>query len=485
MVDLLWGLGGMAGLLLIAFALSSNRRAIRLRTVIGALALQVGFGVLVLYWGPGQWALGKVSAGFQSVIDTSAEGISFLFGPLIPADGEGSVFALQVLPVIIFFASLTAVLYHWKILPKLVALLGGGLGKLLGTGYAESVNAAANIFVGQTEAPLVIRPYIKRLSRSGLFAVMVGGLSTVAGSVLVGYSLLGAPLEYLIAASFMAAPGALLMAKILVPEDDPEALAREAALVEASNQRSGGRSSKTGAAAGAMAGTAATGAAASVATTDGPAVTDTTTAASSSTARGSDAPADTTRTTDDAEDSDDADDDLEELQYANVIDAAAGGAADGLKLAATVGAMLLAFISLIALINLLLGTVGGWFGAGDLTFEQILGWVFAPIMAMIGVPWGEAVSSGSYVGQKVVVNEFVAFAGFGPEIGSFSAKTAAITSFALTGFANLSSLGILLGGLGGLAPSRRSEIAQLGLKAILGGTLANLMSAAIAGILLG
>ncbi|MGP9844852.1 NupC/NupG family nucleoside CNT transporter [Brachybacterium sp. 107] len=449
MVDLLWGLGGMAGLLLIAVALSSNRRAIRLRTVIGALALQVGFGVLVLYWGPGQWALGKVSAGFQSVIDTSAEGISFLFGPLIPADGEGSVFALQVLPVIIFFASLTAVLYHWKILPKLVALLGGGLGKLLGTGYAESVNAAANIFVGQTEAPLVIRPYIKRLSRSGLFAVMVGGLSTVAGSVLVGYSLLGAPLEYLIAASFMAAPGALLMAKILVPEDDPDALAREAALVEASNQRSGGRSAKAADDGAATAGTGAT-----------------------------------ARTTTTAED-EDTEDDLEEMQYANVIDAAAGGAADGLKLAATVGAMLLAFISLIALINLLLGTVGGWFGAGDLTFQQILGWAFAPIMAMIGVPWGEAVSSGSFVGQKVVVNEFVAFAGFGPEIDSFSPKTAAITTFVLTGFANLSSLGILLGGLGGLAPSRRSEIAQLGLKAILGGTLANLMSAAIAGVLLG
>ncbi|GAA1312464.1 NupC/NupG family nucleoside CNT transporter [Brachybacterium tyrofermentans] len=478
MVDLLWGLGGMAGLLLIAFALSSNRRAIRLRTVIGALALQVGFGVLVLYWGPGQWALGKVSAGFQSVIDTSAEGISFLFGPLIPADGEGSVFALQVLPVIIFFASLTAVLYHWKILPKLVALLGGGLGKLLGTGYAESVNAAANIFVGQTEAPLVIRPYIKRLSRSGLFAVMVGGLSTVAGSVLVGYSLLGAPLEYLIAASFMAAPGALLMAKMLVPEDDPDALAREAALVEASNQRSGGRSAK---AADDGAATAGTGTTARTPTTvgadDG--------AAAAGTGATTTAEDEDTDDTDDTEDTEDTEDDLEEMQYANVIDAAAGGAADGLKLAATVGAMLLAFISLIALINLLLGTVGGWFGAGDLTFQQILGWVFAPIMAMIGVPWGEAVSSGSYVGQKVVVNEFVAFAGFGPEIGSFSPKTAAITTFALTGFANLSSLGILLGGLGGLASSRRSEIAQLGLKAILGGTLANLMSAAIAGILLG
>ena len=473
MVDLLWGLGGMAGLLLIAVALSSNRRAIRLRTVIGALALQVAFGVMVLYWGPGQWALGKVSAAFQSVIDTSAEGISFLFGPLIPADGEGSVFALQVLPVIIFFASLTAVLYHWKILPKLVALLGGGLGKLLGTGYAESVNAAANIFVGQTEAPLVIRPYIKRLSRSGLFAVMVGGLSTVAGSVLVGYSLLGAPLEYLIAASFMAAPGALLMAKILLPEDDPDALAREAALVEASSTRSGSRGTQTSRVEGTTAEAAAPPADAARATDIG--VTDGGVAKAAEDAEDAEAP----------EDVEDTEDDLEEMQYSNVIDAAAGGAADGLKLAATVGAMLLAFISLIALINLLLGTVGGWFGAGDLTFQQILGWVFAPVMAMIGVPWNEAVSSGSFVGQKVVVNEFVAFAGFGPQIDSFSPKTAAITTFALTGFANLSSLGILLGGLGGLAPSRRSEIAQLGLKAILGGTLANLMSAAIAGILLG
>lgn len=473
MVNLLWGLGGMAGLLLIAFALSSNRRAIRLRTVIGALALQVGFGVLVLYWGPGQWALGKVSAGFQAVIDTSAEGISFLFGPLIPADGEGSVFALQVLPVIIFFASLTAVLYHWKILPKVVSLLGGGLGKLLGTGYAESVNAAANIFVGQTEAPLVIRPYIKRLSRSGLFAVMVGGLSTVAGSVLVGYSLLGAPLEYLIAASFMAAPGALLMAKILLPEDDPDALAREAALVEASSTRSGSRGTQTSRVEGTTAEAAAPPADAARATDIG--VTDGGVAKAAEDAEDAEAP----------EDVEDTEDDLEEMQYSNVIDAAAGGAADGLKLAATVGAMLLAFISLIALINLLLGTVGGWFGAGDLTFQQILGWVFAPVMAMIGVPWNEAVSSGSFVGQKVVVNEFVAFADFAPQIDSFSPKTAAITSFALTGFANLSSLGILLGGLGGLAPDRRSEIAQLGLKAILAGTLANLMSATIAGVMLG
>ena len=478
MLDVLWGIGGMAGLLLIAFALSSNRRAIRPRTVVGAFALQLVLGVIVLYWGPGRWALQQVSAGFQAVIDTSSEGISFLFGGLLPAEGEGTIFALQVLPVIIFFASLTAVLYHWRILPWIVQLLGGALGKLLGTGYGESVNTAANIFLGQTEAPLVIRPYLSRLSRSGLFAVMVGGLSTVAGSVLVGYSLLGAPLEYLIAASFMAAPGALLMAKILLPEDDPEAVAREAELVAATTRRKG-----KGMAPSADATAAADDAAAGAGTTaaDGTAPISATAVDSAAT---SDAPAPTGGTSSAAKPAQD-DDEEDTLSYSNVIDAAAGGAADGLRLALTVGAMLLAFISLIALINLLIGTVGGWFGADDLTFQQILGWVFAPIMVMIGVPLDEAVASGSFVGQKAVVNEFVAFAGFGPEIDTFSPKTAAITSFALTGFANLSSLGILLGGLGGLAPERRPEIAQLGLKAILAGTLANLMSATIAGIMLG
>lgn len=433
-IDVLWGIGGMLTLLAIAVACSSNRRAIRLRTVLGALALQVGFGLAVLYWSPGQRALESASTGVQAVIDSSREGIGFLFGPLLPDSDQGVVFALQVLPVIIFFASLTAVLYHLGVLQWVVKGLGGGLGRLLGTQHAESVNAAANIFVGQTEAPLVIRPYIGGLSRSGLFAVMVGGLSTVAGSVLVGYSLLGAPLEYLIAASFMAAPGALLMAKIMVPEDDEAAVAAERERIEtvaARRRRQPGQ--------------------------------------------------------DDDQDAGEQDQEDQEDQegYRNVIDAAAGGAADGLRLAATIGAMLLAFISLIALANLLIGGVGGWFGHGDLTFEQILGWVFAPVMTVIGVPWGEAVQAGSYVGQKTVVNEFVAFTAFGPEVDSLSDKTGAIVTFALTGFANLGSLGILLGGLGGIAPERRGEIASLGLRAILAATLANLMSAAIAGILLG
>lgn len=448
MIGVLWGIGGMAGLLLIAFALSSNRRAVRPRTVFAALALQVGFGAAVLYWPLGKTVLETVTQGVQAIIDSSTAGIDFVFGGLIPEEGEGVIFALQVLPVIIFFASLTAILYHWGILPFVVSWLGRGVGWLLGTRRAESVNAAANIFVGQTEAPLVIRPYISGMSRSQLFAVMAGGLSTVAGSVLVGYSLLGAPLDFLIAASFMAAPGALLMAKILLPETEPEEAVAEKQTAEVSAT-----------------------AAAATAPASGP---------EDSRAAGG---------TDDAEGAEKAEDDgsdpADALRYRNVIDAAASGAADGLRLAATIGAMLLAFISLIALINLGIGAIGGIFGAGDLTFEQILGWIFAPIMAMIGVPWDEAVRAGTFVGQKVVINEFLAFSNFAPQIDSFSDKTAAITTFALTGFANLGSIGILLGGLGGIAPDRRPEIAELGLRAVLAGTLANLMSAAIAGIMLG
>ena len=437
MIDVLWGAGGMLVLLAIAFLVSSDRRAIRPRTVLGALGLQIVFGVVVLYWSVGQRALEAASKGVQSVIDSSREGIGFLFGPVLPE--EGQVFAFQVLPVIVFFASLTAVLYHLGILQRVVRVLGGGLGWLLGTEKAESTNAAANIFVGQTEAPLVIRPYVAGLSRSGLFAVMVGGLSTVAGSVLVGYSLLGARLDYLIAASFMAAPGALLMAKIILPEER---------VVDGDDAVAGDEGSS-------VAGSG-----------DDWASADEMLRAEKEAAE-SKGPAD------------------DGMRARNVIDAAANGAADGLRLAATIGAMLLAFISLIALVNLAVGGVGGWFGAGDLTIEEILGYVFAPLMTAIGVPWGEAVEAGSFVGQKVVVNEFVAFANLGEVIGGFSDKTAAIVTFALTGFANLGSLGILLGGLGGIAPERRPDIASLGLRAILAATLANLMSAAIAGILIG
>ena len=436
-MDILWGLGGMIVLLGIAVALSNDRRAIRPRTVGAALALQLGFGVLVLHWEAGRQALDVATRGVRAIIASSEAGISFVFGSALPGE-DGFVFAFQVLPVIIFFASLSAVLYHLGILQRVVEVLGGAIRTLLGTGRAESVNAAANIFVGQTEAPLVIRPYIDGLTSSGLFAVMVGGLSTVAGSVLVGYSLLGAPLEYLIAASFMAAPGALLMAKIVVPESDPEGAVDGAAVDKTAVDRA-----------------AEDGSGARTVVTEGEENASSTAPAGA--AKG---------------------------EYRNVIDAAAGGAAEGLKLALTIGAMLLAFISLIALINLFIGLVGGWFGAEGLSFERILGYLFAPLMFVIGVPWAEAVGAGSFVGQKIVVNEFVAFADFAPQIESFSPKAAAIVTFALTGFANLGSLGILLGGLGSLAPGRRPEIATLGLRAVAAATLANLMSAAIAGILI-
>lgn len=421
-MQVLWGIGGMVFLLLLAVALSTNRRAIKPRTVLGALGIQVLFAVIVLYSTVGQNVLATVSEGVQAVINSSAEGIGFLFGPVLPE--EGSVFAFQVLPVIIFFASLTAVLYHLNILQVVVRVVGGALGWVLGTSRAESMNATANIFVGQTEAPLVIRPFIPRMTRSEFFAVMVGGLSTAAGSVLVGYSLLGASLEYLIAASFMAAPGALLMAKIIMPETD------EPLDAPATGEEARAGEEKEGDAA--------------------------------------DAP----------------DEDENPLHYRNVIDAAAAGASDGLRLALNVGAMLVAFISLIALLNLILGSVGGLFGFEGLTFELILGYVFAPIMLIIGVPWAEAIDAGSFLGQKLVLNEFVAFSNFGPEAEQFSQKSQAIITFALTGFANFGSLAILLGGLGGIAPARRPEIAKYGIRAVLAGTLANLMSAAIAGMLI-
>lgn len=435
----------MALLLLLAFALSTSPRSVRPRTVVGALVLQVVFAFLVLRWDTGQQVLQTVANGVGKVIDSANEGIDFMVGPLLDLlDENSTLFAFQVLPIIVFIASLTAVLYHWNILQWIVRIIGGGLQKLLGTTRAESLNATANIFVGQTEAPLVIRPYLAGMTRSEFFAVMAGGLSTVAGTVLVGYSLLGAQLEYLIAASFMAAPAGLLMAKIIVPETEQPASDQE---VLASSKPGG--------------------------------------ASTASSSQEPPADSEHQESQDDRQESrgDDTTDEPEKPR--NVIDAAATGASDGLKLALNVGAMLFAFISLIALLNLIVGGLGGLVGIPDLTFQQILGYIFSPIMVAIGVPMDEAIQAGSFLGQKLALNEFVAFASFGDVVGQLSDKTSVIVTFALTGFANFSSLGILLGGLGGLAPKRRPLIAQLGVRAVLAGTLANLMSATIAGMLIG
>lgn len=523
MLDLLWGIGGMIVIIAIALLFSVDRRRIRFRTVALALGLQVGFGVLVLYVPAGRAALETVTLGVQAVINSSGAGIDFLFGPVLPE--EGSVFAFQVLPVIVFFAALTSVLYHLGVLQWVVKIIGGGLAKLLGTSTPESMNAAANIFVGQTEAPLVIRPYVAAMSRSELFAVMCGGLATVAGSVLVGYSLLGAPLEYLIAASFMAAPAALLMAKLLVPSgaledapapadgaDDDGARPGAGGPAQEDEERTGRRGVRQWLAGGARRGATSYAALELTRRPDAPAAERTDAdhggAGSTTTGRpcddvgaaGTDRPGDAdgtagtgapdraTRSAGDGPDSATGtagDAAGEDDEPANVIDAAARGASDGLSLALNVGAMLIAFISLIALVNVVLGAVGGLFGLEALTLEQLFGYVFAPVMFAVGVPWSEALDAGSFLGQKLVLNEFVAFADFAPQIGDYSPKTQAIVTFALTGFANFGSLAILLGGLGGIAPSRRADIARLGLLSVLGGTLANLMSATIAGMLIG
>lgn len=404
-MNLLWGLLGIVVVLGIAFLLSSNKKAISPRTILVGLAIQLTFAFVVLKWETGKEWLMNFTKLVQSVIDYAGEGVIFLFGPLGDAnnaEGVGMVFAFQVLTIIIFFSSLIAVLYYLGIMQWVIKLLGGGLSKLLGTSRPESISAAANIFVGQTEAPLVVRPFLPNMTKSELFAVMTGGLASIAGSVLAGYALLGVPLEYLLAASFMAAPAGLIMAKMMIPETEASAIT-------------------------------------------------------------------------DFEMSKDQD-------ATNVIDAAARGASDGLKLALNVGAMLLAFIALIALINGILGGIGGWFGHGDLSLESILGFVFSPLAFAIGVPWSEALTAGSFIGQKLVLNEFVAYASFTEVMDTLSPKTVIVISFALCGFANLSSLAILLGGLGEMAPSRRPDIARLGVRAVAAGMLASLLSASIAGM---
>lgn len=396
---------GILALIAIAYIFSTNRKAIKWRTVLAAFAVQFAFAFLVLYTAWGRKGLEYISNGVQAVLGTASEGINFVFGTAV--GGDNFVFAFQVLTIIVFMSSLIALLYYVGVMQWVIRILGTALAKALGTSRKESLSATANIFVGQTEAPLVIKPYLPTMTQSELFAVMVGGLASVAGSVLAGYALLGVPLEYLLAASFMAAPAGLLFAKIIVPEtekvDDSIEIVEE-----------------------------------------------------------------------------------EEDKAANFVDAAARGASDGLFLALNVGAMLLAFVSLIALVNLVLGTVGGLVGFDGLSLQLILGYVFAPLAFVIGVPWADAVQFGSFLGQKLVLNEFVAFSEFAPLIGTgdLSARTEAMTAFALCGFANISSLAILLGGLGGMAPNRRNDIARMGVRAILAGTLANLMSATLAGLLL-
>lgn len=396
---------GVLVLLGVAYSLSYNRKAINWRTVIGALSIQAGLGLLVLYIPQGKQFLLWVANRVQWILDQGQVGIDFLFGSLADSNAIGFVFAIKVLPVIVFFSALITVLYHLGIMAWIIRAIGGFLQKVLQTSRPESMNAAANIFVGQTEAPLVVKPFIANMTKSELFALMVGGMASIAGSVMAGYAGLGVEIKYLVAASFMAAPGGLLMAKIIMPETG----APKNELTELNPQME-------------------------------------------------------TNT--------------------NIFDAAAQGAASGLRIAANVGAMLLAFIALIALLNGILSGIGGWFDFPELSFQLILGYLFQPLAWVLGVPWHEANIAGSFIGQKLVVNEFVAYLDFVGNRDQLSEGTQAIVTFALCGFANFSSIAILMGGIGAMAPNRRPDLAKFGLRAVIAASLANLMSAALAGFFL-
>ena len=400
------GILGIIVILGIAVAFSGNRKAINLRVVGAAFALQAVIAAFVLYSSWGQQVIKSMSTGVMAVINFSRAGIDMVFGPLASADVVGFSFAINVLPIIIFFAALMSVMYHLRIMEWVVRGVGGALHKIIGTGGIESMNAAANIFVGQTEAPLVVKPYLRGLTEPQMFAVMVSGLASIAGTVLAGYTLMGAELKYLLAAAFMAAPGGLLMAKIVMPDDEVlPASAHEKFKMEPSHHK-------------------------------------------------------------------------------NVILAAATGTSEGLRLAVNIGAMLIAFVALIALFNGIVGGLFGLFGVEGVTLQLILGKIFQPLMYLLSVPWAEAEAAGALFGEKLILNEFVAFSHLNEYLAGMSPRTHAITTFSLCGFANLSSIAILLGGLGVLVPEKRDLIGQLGLKAVLAASLSNLMSAALAGLML-
>jgi CNT family concentrative nucleoside transporter len=412
-MERLIGLLGIVALLAIAVLFSSNRRWIRPRIVIPAFLLQAGFAVLVIGTPWGRAAIQAMSNGVSNLLSYADEGTKFLFGEVLTQAPYGkAVFAIGALPVIIFFASLISVLYYLGVMQLIIKWVGGAIQKVTGITKVESLGAAANIFVGQSESPLVIRPYLAGLTPPQLFTVMTVGMAGVAGTILGAYAGMIGPhlLPYLLAASFMSAPGGILMAKIMMPDDPKDIGIEPIVMPEASH---------------------------------------------------------------------------DEEKPANIIMAAAQGAQTGVKLAVAVGAMVMAFVALVALANGLLAGIGGWFGVDGLSFQAIIGTIFRPVMWLMGVPWEESATVGGLFGSKVVLNEFVAFIDLGKVQGDMSAAAVAIATFALCGFANFSSIAIQMAVTGGLAPNQRPMIAKLGLKALLAGSLSNLMSAALAGLMLG
>lgn len=397
------GLIGIALIFLVLFALSNNRRRINWRILGVGLTLQIAFALVVLKWEPGFQALKATAGAIENLINYTNEGTSFVFGPLF-GDNVGFIFALNVLPVIIFLGALIGALYYLRILQWFVEIVGTALNKVLGTSKVESVWASTVIFLGQSEAPLVIRPWLPQLTRSELFACMSGGFASVAGSTLVGYSLLGAPLPYLLAASVMNAPASLMVAKALMPETEESKVNANVTQMRDENSK-------------------------------------------------------------------------------NIIDAIGAGALSGGRIAVTVACLLIAFIATIAMLSAIIGGVGSMFGQEGWSLEGLFGLLFAPLAWAIGVPWHEAGLVGSFIGEKTIINEFVGYTSFSEHVADLSPKSIMLTSFALAGFANLSSIAIQIGSFGALVPERRSEVAELGVKALFAGFCTNMLNAAIVGVI--
>ena len=422
--SILFGLFGLSVLLFIAWLFSNNRGAVDWRLVATGITLQIGFAALVLLVPGGKDVFDALGQGFVKILSFVGEGSRFIFGDLMDTSKFGFIFAFQVLPTIIFFAALMGVLYHLGVMQFIVRIMALAITKLMKVSGAETTSVCASVFIGQTEAPLTVRPYISRMTESELITMMIGGMAHIAGGVLAAYvGMLGGedPVQqlyyakHLLAASIMAAPATLVIAKLLIPETG-NPLTRDTVKMEI------------------------------------------------------------------------------EKTTSNVIDAAAAGAADGLRLALNIGAMLLAFIALIALLNWPLtwmGEVTGlaqWLGRPT-DMASLLGFLLAPIAWVIGVPWQDATTVGGLIGQKIVLNEFVAYMQLADIVNGnvegvvLTEKGKLIATYALCGFANFSSIAIQIGGIGGLAPERRQDLARFGLRAVLGGTLATLMTATIAGVL--
>ena len=418
MTRLLTGLAGILLILAVAFALSTDRKSIRPRVVGAAFALQAGIAVLVLYVPAGRSAVAWMAGGVAALLGYAQAGTDFIFGPIATPAIGGTAFAISALPTIVFFAALVSILYHLRIMQFVIRWIGGAIEKVIGISKVESLCAAANIFVGQSESPLVIRPYLAGLTPAQVFLVMTSGMAGVAGTILAAYASMGIRIEYLLAASFMSAPGGVLMAKLIMP--DPRI-------------RDGGLPL-------------------------GDKIEDEQIAIAEAT--------------------------HDEERPANIIMAAAQGAQTGVRLAVAVGAMVLAFVALVALANGLLGGVGHWFGIQDLSFQRLLGYVFAPVMLLLNVPWREAQVIGGLFGEKIILNEFVAYIHLGQVQGTLSPHTIAVITFALCGFANFSSIAIQMAVTGSLAPNQRPTLAVLGIRALVAGSLANLMSAALASLMI-